>query len=242
MNDLFEWLDIFNPIVGFVSSIIAIFSMFFGLKARLQLKKERRHRQHRFEWAHVQQGVSTICRDIKRDGITPDYFVAVPGAGIILTEMAIISFGEDKQYPIYYIEQKHLDDNSPFDCTHGVEVKTRKWRYWLPKELIDKKELKGLIFDDFVSSGDTLMNLKSALSEHNVNIVTAGLICNSHNINYSMPDYHYFVVDDSDVYMPWGHADKKERIKHRATIRGKIERANEYLNYCKLKVEDRLTK
>ena len=199
------------------TDILGIFTGLFGvgyaLYTEYKRRTERLHRQQRFEWSHVTQGVRQICKWLKRDRFNPDFLIGVPGAGVILTELAVIELGEE--IPIYMIYQKPAKDKVGFGFDHGYEFTTAKWRYWIPSELLAQKNLKGLIIDDYAQSGDSLRELKKALIDNGFqqkSIKTAALISVAGLWeSQKNPDYSWFKAETHDVHMPWGHASKKIR-------------------------------
>lgn len=204
-------MDVIN-VLGFAIGIIGLIYAFYSENKR---KKEQIHRQQRFEWGHVQQGVKQICNWIKQDKFNPDFLLTVPGAGIILTELASIELGEGM--PIYIVQQTPVQQSKTSHALSGLEIKTSKWHYFIPQDIFThkKKDTKVLIIDDYAQSGDTLYEIKNTLVANGFkseNIKTASLITLKGLVESSKsPDYSWFFVDTYDVHMPWGHASKKVR-------------------------------
>lgn len=197
--------------------IIGIFTGLFGfgyaIYSEYKRRTERLHRQQRFEWSDVSQGVRQICKWVKKDQFIPDFIIGVPGAGVILSELAVIELGE--KTPIFMIYQKPANDSESFGFEHGHEFKTAKWRYFIPSELLAQKGRKGLVIDDYAQSGDSLRELKKALIEKGFpqeDLKTAALISVAGLWeSQKNPDYSWFKAETHDVHMPWGHASKKIR-------------------------------
>src|SRR5947207_1838260 len=142
--------------------VIAIASFGFAVRNESRRRKERLHRQQRFEWEHVTQGVRQLCKQIRSSGFEPDFLIGIPGAGMILIELSVIELGED--IPIYNVQQKHSGTSGQFFGA-GVEVQTAKWRYWIPSEILQQTDRRVLLLDDYAQSGDTLFGLRAALME-----------------------------------------------------------------------------
>jgi hypoxanthine phosphoribosyltransferase len=182
--------------------------------AVLNERRRRRqvlHRQQRFEWEHIYQGVRQLCKRISRDGFRPDALIAIPGAGLIPVELAVIEWGDF--LPVYTIHQEPVTRNP--STLPSVTFETSKWRYFVPSDLLSLNHLSILLLDDYAHSGDTLRELRRALEAHGFahdRIRTAALIATTGLKEVAKaPDYVWFWVDTFDVHMPWGHASKRVR-------------------------------
>lgn len=185
---------------------IGLLSAAFSVWAYRRQQRQVLHRQERFEWTHVQQGVRQVCRLLQKRGFHPEALIAVPGAGVLLSELAIIEINE--WLPIVMIYQKKKSDASPFPFSGGVEVTTSKWRYYLSSDVLALKECRVLIFDDYAQSGDTLITLRDAMLNHGFarRAICSASLLNNRALRESgkVPDIAWFWVDTFDVHMPWG--------------------------------------
>ena len=193
------------------SYALALSSLTFAVYTSRKRQKEILHRQQRFEWAHVEAGIRQLCRWITRE-FSPDFLLAIPGAGVILTELAVIELGDT--HPIFVAQQLPESSKETFP-PGGVEFATAKWRYWFPTEILLQKHKNVLIIDDYAQSGDTLVQVRQTLEglgfdpDH---IKTAALISvRGLQESGKKPDFTWFWVEGHDVHMPWGHASKKVR-------------------------------
>ena len=197
-----------------VSILIGALGLGFGIYTYLKQRKERLHRQQRFEWNHIYQGVRQLCKWLKRDSFIPDFIVTVPGAGGVLATLASIELGE--QVPVYLCHQKSIGKDQEFIAKRGEFVETAKWVYRIPDEVVALTNKKLILLDDYAQSGQTLKNIKDKLIESGFpkeNIRSAALISvvGLKESNMS-PDYTWFWVDSYDVHMPWGHASSRVRM------------------------------
>lgn len=194
-----------------VGYAIGLSSLSFAYYTFRRRQREIFHRQQRFEWTHVEAGVRQLCRWITRT-FTPDFFLAIPGAGVILTELAVIELGD--RHPLIMAQQLPRKSVEEFP-QGGREFVTAKWRYWLPDAVASYATKKVLILDDYAQSGDTLIEFRKALETLAFpadSIKTAALI-STRGLRESgkTPDFTWFWVDGPEVHMPWGHASKKVR-------------------------------
>jgi hypoxanthine phosphoribosyltransferase len=169
-----------------------------------------------FEWDDVERGVRELCNQIiDHDRFRPDFLLGVPGAGVILTELALFEIG-DEYLPMYMIHQKPVTSSHLFDSTNGVEFRTPNWRYWIPPEIRSKTKQKVLVLDDYAQTGASLRELKACLISEGFrgdNVKTAAFIATSNLWEAGVqPDYWWRRVDTWDVQMPWGHASKRIRM------------------------------
>ena len=200
--------------MGVIITIIGILlgagGLVFAILTYKKSRKERLHRQQRFEWNHIYQGVRYICQRIQQMNFVPDFLIAVPGAGLIPTELAVIELGD--RIPIFMIQQVPKLREKELGWENGTKYETEKWAYWIPSEILQQKEKKVLIFDDYAPTGDTLTGLKKELVKQGFkrdHIKTAALVApESLKETSKNPDFTWFWVDSCHVWMPWGHGSK----------------------------------
>lgn len=202
-----------NIILSALSIVIGIAGFLYAVVANKRRRKERLHRQQRFEWNHIYQGVRQICRDLLKSGFRPELLIGVPGAGLIITELTVIELGD--VLPVYIIQQLPKSSIEDFPLASGASFNTEKWKYWIPSEILALKDKKVLVIDDYAPSGDTLTFLKKELIKQGFkkdNIRTAVLVApESLRETNKAPDIIWFWVDSTHVYMPWGHGSKRVR-------------------------------
>jgi hypoxanthine phosphoribosyltransferase len=192
--------------------VVGLSGFTFAVLNERRRRRQVLHRQQRFEWDHVYQGVRQLCRAIARDGFMPDVLIGIPGAGLILDTLAVIEWGDS--LPVYVIHQEPIDALPPANYA-GVTFETSKWRYFISMEVLSLSQKKVLILDDYAHAGDTLRELRRVLETNGFrrdHVRTAALVANTGLKEIAKaPDYVWFWVDTFDVHMPWGHASKRVR-------------------------------
>ena len=198
-----------DTIIALVGTLVAIVAFVYSAYVERRRRREQLHRQQRFEWTHIQQGVKQICTWLRADRFAPELIIAVEGGGVIVAALAAIEFGDT--VPIYVA-------NEPGGPLNGnrLKIDVSGGQLSIPTELLEKKGVRVLICDDFAVSGATLDAIKTRIVSHGLKAKTAALVGVETIKRFSAePDYVWFISDNSNVYMPWGHADQGVRVGRR---------------------------
>lgn len=184
-------------------------------KNQEKIRDEHDAKRTRFEWNDIERGVEEICEHLSSEEFIPDILVGIPGAGVIISQLAIIRMMEENRHT-FILKCEPSESESRFPSEY-VETSTPTWRFGIPKETFQDPGIRILILDDFANSGHTLKNIKQFYLENGIsenNIRTISLISRTGLRNEGMsPDYTWMEVESYHVYMPWGHASKNSRIK-----------------------------
>lgn len=94
------------------------------------------------------------------------------------------------------------------DCWYTIE--TKKYKQYIPKQLLENKQAKLLILDDFAMSGDSMLAITKFLIENGFvreNIKTATIVCTDAAFYAKKaPDFIWLKTSHIDFYFPWGKA------------------------------------
>lgn len=200
MADIMTYISFIIGIVGTILSAVGI-----GLTVRSN-KKTREAKT--IDWSQMQTASKHISKLLKRNFI-PDFIITPGQKGGIFAQLIMDNL--EIMFPIYtgYIFDKNTKINSTQnnDC---IIIETSKWNVYLPNYIKHTVDMKVLIVDDLVMSGDFLISLKKSLISFgykNENIKSCSIATTSvaKNTNKS-PDFFWKIVDADDCYFPWGKA------------------------------------
>lgn len=199
--------------MGIVSELISIVGTILGAVGVMLTinsnKKEKRLRT--VTWSDLQSATKYFWRKLKHNKFVPTFIITPGQKGGIIAQL-VRDFYEEN-IPIF---SGFLEPNSTsraFDDNYFTII-TTKWRVHMPisiKTFEDKESAKILIVDDFVMSGDFLLNLKNTLLElgyQKDNICACSVAVTKVAIDgHKEPDYYWKVVENKDFYFPWGKAE-----------------------------------
>ena len=200
-----------------VENVLTISSFIFGILSfvyaiycrHMTIKAERK--QCTIDWKDVNIAAKDLAKQIEHT-YSPD-IIYVPSikSGIIVhfikeyfSEYIPVITGQiisKKQFGKGYI--KKIEDLDKY-----LFFETNKWYAYIPVGLLDYKEKKLLIIDDFAMSGDFLHILSKTLFDNGFapeNIKTSCLATTEVAIrSEKSPNYYWKKFSITDIYMPWG--------------------------------------
>ncbi|MDE6605510.1 MAG: hypothetical protein K2K85_05785 [Clostridia bacterium] len=199
--------------MGIISEIVGVVGTLLGAwGVVLTIISNRRNRKLKtVTWSDMQSATKFFWRNLNHIKFKPTFIITPGQKGGIIAQL-ISDFYEEKM-PIFsgFLEKK---DNKQVLDDNYLTLSTTKWHVHMPislKTCENKEDVKLLIVDDFVMSGDFLHKLKSVLLELGYleqNIYSCAIAVTKVAIDANKaPNYHWKVVDDKDFYFPWGKAE-----------------------------------
>jgi hypoxanthine phosphoribosyltransferase len=178
--------------------------------------EEEMHRLYdetrRFAWEDIQNAARELGRKLHADGFVPD-IIFVPRARSAIVAYLLVEYMERPEVPMFVgIEEDNRAVQSQFkvEIVDYVIAKTAKWTHWIPNAVLQLKDKRILIVDDFAHSGDSLFEITQVLLNAGFTqegIKTATVVCTSTaEIRKRVPHYKYASVRDIDFTFPWGKA------------------------------------
>lgn len=196
-----------------LSELVGIVGTGFGVwGVVLTIRSNRKNRKLKtVTWEDLQSATKYFWRKLKHRNFVPKYIITPGQKGGIIAQL-LKDFYET-EIPIFsgFLEatgQESVEDEN------YLTLSTTKWHVHMPislKTCSHKDQVKLLIVDDFVMSGDFLHLLKNTLlqlgySEENICSCAIAVTKVAMDANKG-PNYHWKVVDDKDFYFPWGKAE-----------------------------------
>jgi hypoxanthine phosphoribosyltransferase len=197
----------FNTIMNWVFGIFGFAGTIFSIISERARKKAEKLSKS-LSWSELQAGTNDLCKKVRRD-FQPDVILTPNLRGGIIAELINDQF--DRHIPVFVgqIFWKGLGGEIKPIPNH-IEIKTGKWMLYIPEGVVEYKDLRLLIVDDFSMSGDTVSKVKNQLVARGFNpdlIKTASLFTTKVAIqNNKTTDYYWKVSEDDSFYFPWGKA------------------------------------
>lgn len=202
-------VDIVSIVIGIVSLLIGIVGAIFTYKA---YSKERTLKT--ISWADIQNATKYIWKKLNKIYFKPDMMISPDPKGGIVAFILAQFFDYSILVDVGQAFRKDANSNEIYNNECYTVVHTNRWEVILSKQLEkqeNKENIKILVVDDFVLSGDfnfKLIELLLSLGYKKDNIMVCCLAVTKVAISSNKaPDLYWKVVDDEDFYFPWGKAE-----------------------------------
>ncbi len=191
-------MDILGLIIGIIGVVV---SVYYGIKS-----KRLEERIRRFSWDDVSDAIEYIYRHGIL-GYKPDLILTVSMPGTIVASLVAARKGS---YLPFFSSRPYPKRKAPSGGDHVVE--TTKWTIELPAEIFAHKDMRVLVIDGAVLTGDTLNSVSQYLTNNGFQrskIKWATLVATDLAIQSGKgPDFYKFRVADPNVYLPWGRVQE----------------------------------
>lgn len=187
-------------IIGLGLSVVGVYLTLSGNK---KIKDSKT-----IDWTQIHVGARYISKMVVKDKFSPDFILAPgPRSSIIGQEIANILNEEIPVITGYVSKDSIFEKKIDNDF---VVIQANQWYLYLPiciKSLNDKNVL---IVQDWIMSGESLVQIKKALfnleyKEQQIRYCTIAVtqvpLKRKHR-----PNYYYKLVDPDECYFPWGKA------------------------------------
>lgn len=165
-------------------------------------------------WNDLQIATKHIWKDLKKIQFTPDIILSPDPKGGIVGYMISKFYDNDIFTNIGHARRKGMARSVSFSDANYIVLHTNKWEVAFSKQVIEmdgKSDLKVLIVDDFVLSGDfniELVDLLLSAGYQRQNIIVCCVAVTTVAIqSEKAPKFYWKVVDNEDFYFPWGKAE-----------------------------------
>jgi hypoxanthine phosphoribosyltransferase len=200
---------IFFAVFSTILAVIGIVLTFYFGRKTLKLEKEK----ITLDWEDVEIATTDLSSSIK-EKFKPDIiFIPDMKDGTIGHMIKSYLSTESFTIPIMVgiLVWKNVPEKSEipeFIKPSYDNCETKKWRAYIPKEIIKYKEKKVLIIDDYVLSGDFAGELRqwfrtNGFEENNIkfaSIITTSVA----NADANAPDFFWKETETLNFYFPWG--------------------------------------
>ena len=189
------WGLVVGPILGIAG--------YFLTKKGMRMQKESKM----IDWAQLQVAAKSLSKKVR--DFEPDIIICPGQKGGIFAQLMVDEL--EIQVPIYtgFMVPKGKQLGSWLTVNY-FSIDTTKWHVFLPSCIEQTKDCKVLIIDDFVMSGDFLLQLMAKLDEfgYDKNKIKSCSIATTDVAKggNKAPDFYWKTVDASDFYFPWGSA------------------------------------
>lgn len=203
-------MDIFYIVINLLSLSLAIFSSLYAIYCRHAVK-ETEKKSRTINWQDVSIAAKYLAQKIGEQHKPDIIYIPNIKSGIL------VHFIKDyfmEYIPIIVgqsISKKQFSEKSTtkiLDKEQYLFFETKKWYSYIPNNMLDYKDKKLLIIDDFAMSGDFLQVLKNTLINagfQEKNIITMCIATTEVAIkSENAPTYYWKDFTTTDVYMPWG--------------------------------------
>lgn len=199
-----------------IGMLVNFFSLFVGMiGAVLSYIAYRKSRSLKtVSWNDLQIATKYIWKELKKIQFTPDIILSPDPKGGIVGHMISKFYDNDIFTNIGHAMRKGRARSVSFSDTSYFVLGTNKWEVALSKQIIEmdgKSDLKVLIVDDFVLSGDfneELVDLLLGAGYQRENIIVCCVAVTTVAIqSEKAPKFYWKVVDNEDFYFPWGKAE-----------------------------------
>ena len=146
--------------------------------------------------------------EIKRT-FTPDLLLTPGLSGATFANLLLYEF--NREIPVFVgVRSWKLGTGAFSCCGKFLVIETTKWYVHIPDCILDYKDKKILVVDDFAMSGDFLESIKRLLVSNGFeagNIKTATMVATKVAIhNRKAPDFFWMQTPDDSFFFPWGRA------------------------------------
>ena len=197
----------FSVLMNWVFGIFGVGGTLFSLITEWRRRKTERENKS-LSWEELMAGTTDLFKDI-RSNFDPEVILTPNLRGGIIAHLIIDQF--DRHIPAFVGQifwKKSGGEVKPIPS--HFKIATGKWELFIPEAIIEFKDSRLLIVDDFSMSGDTLANVKDELILRGFNpelIKTASLVTTKVAVdNNKSTDFRWRVNENNDFYFPWGKA------------------------------------
>ncbi|MCX4363070.1 MAG: hypothetical protein OSJ74_06790 [Clostridia bacterium] len=199
-------MSIISEIIGVIGALLGAWGVVLTI-----ISNRKNRKLKTVTWSDIQSATKFFWSKLNHEKFIPTFIITPGQKGGIIAQL--ISDFYDEKIPILsgFLENK---DNKKVEDNGYLTLSTTKWHVHIPivlKTCENKKNIKLLIVDDFVMSGDFLYKLKKELLELGYieqNIYSCAIAVTKVAIDAKKsPNYHWKVVEDKDFYFPWGKAE-----------------------------------
>lgn len=204
---ILSFIEIMNWMFGLIGVVTGVFGIIYTWYLNKK-SKELEKMNRSLSWAELQGGTYDLWKQFKGD-YEPEVILAPNLRGGIIGHMIMDQY--DTHIPVFVglIFWRQNNGEIPPLPNH-FEIRTGKWMLYIPKAIMDFKDKRLLIVDDFAMSGDTLAGVKQTLVDAGFNpdlIKTASLVTTKVAVaNNKSADYKWKEAEDNNFYFPWGKA------------------------------------
>lgn len=197
VSEIMSWL------FGIIGVVGVGLTIYYESKSR---KLEKLNKS--LSWAELQAGTHDLCKQF-RGNFKPEVILTPNLRGGIISHLVMDNY--DYHIPVFVgqIFWRKLGGEITRIPNH-FEIETGKWILYIPEALLEFKDKRLLIVDDFAMSGDTLANVKQLLISKGFNpelIKTVSLVTTKVAIqNNKAADYYWKASEDDSFFFPWGKA------------------------------------
>lgn len=194
------WMTVGGFVVGLVGIIVGIY---FGVESNRLLMARRK-----FDWSDLLNAAKDLGRRINKE-FAPDIIIT-PGlrgatvANILKSELT-------ETLPVFVgisVWKEDLIKRPEFPGYYYLE--TSKWHVYIPEIVLNFKDKKVLVVDDFSMSGDFMQILtKSLIAKGFLEKNVKGMCVVATKVSIQgkkAPDFYWFESEDANFYFPWGKA------------------------------------
>lgn len=196
-------MDLLTIIFGIISIFGIVLTVYYG-KRSIRLEQSRK----KLEWSELQSGTNDLAAKLRRE-FYPEIILTpgLRGATIVNLIVSLFDINVPAFVGISLWKQNtgHISEIRDF-----FHIETKKWHVFIPNGVLEHKDKKLLIVDDFSMSGDFIDGLKERLIKKGFsedNIKTLSMATTKVAIsNHKAPDYYWIKTENDDFYFPWGKA------------------------------------
>lgn len=199
-----------EKMINYLSVILAIISFAYAIYCRHVTKKTEKETRT-INWQDINTATKHLAQQIGEKNKPDIIYIPNIKSGIIayfikdfFMEYIPIIVGQA-------IPQKQFSEDSKnkiLNQKQYLSFQTNKWHCYIPKTILDYKDKKMLIIDDFAMSGDFLKLLKDTLIKagfNEENIITVCIATTEVAIrSEAAPTFFWKKFSTTDIYMPWG--------------------------------------
>lgn len=194
------WFDIVVVVIALVGIVLTVFYGVKSSRLQKQLKK--------LDWHDIELAARKLTKKMRKDKFTPD-LVFTPGLRGATFANLVQPLAYDIPVFVGLTCPKPLKKKRG-DIPGHVYVETSKWVVEIPELLFSYADKKILILDDFVGSGEFMINAVRLLKEKGFNprnIKTMAIIVSEMaEVSNKATDYYWRVSKESDFFFPWAEA------------------------------------
>jgi hypoxanthine phosphoribosyltransferase len=199
-----------GTIISIISLIATIVSTYIAVIQSMKVRVLRKQK-HRLSWDDMEVGINQLFKEIEKD-YKPEIVICLSERGTAIVTMGFAVFG--RNLPIFTAfwqdPNKEMMDLSNMGF---IELNSRGRKFFLPEVVLNFKDKKLLVIDDWAFSGQAMTYMYNVLKNNGVsdeNIRCAALVVTPPAKSVLKPAnskfYHYYEFPDNDFYFPWGKA------------------------------------
>ncbi|WP_422359949.1 hypothetical protein [Reichenbachiella sp.] len=201
-------------IIGIVGVLLTMVSSIWAIRSEKKRIKEKQSRQQLFTWEHIYNGTLQLIKWLRKSQFIPKITIGPPGATNIIAGILQLELKE-KPDLISTVEYSLDTKISDKENKLNYQYVSSKWKYLVPKTILNHKDEKVLIIVVYTHFGSTIQGLKQLLiskgfQEENIKIAS---IISVKGIEGTVnePDWTWIWMDTYELLFPWGHVSRKLR-------------------------------